>query len=214
MFGNLTDRTGCGDRHARVEVSRASASRCSCRRRPCHKRTWHPRIGPKIHPTPLHDWAGLIRDGGVPRGAEDRRIRVRNRLQERQAGGDDADAEEERLQKAGDLQAGMNQKPPTATSSSPAMIATLVSQPGRQPARRDGHQEIAQIVRTAPRPIATSLTQLLLEVLVHHVDHAVAESPQRNSELTRTKVKATFRPSSKTNMPCLSVCSGYTFAFL
>ena len=57
--------------------------------------------------------------------------------------------------------------------------AAFVSQLAGQPPRRHGHQEVAQIVRELhPGGLRFGQAQLLLEVLVHHVDHPVADSPQ------------------------------------
>ena len=74
--------------------------------------------------------------------------------------------------------AGMNQNPPAATIRRPVMMPPLY--PSLSPAtRRQRHQEVAQIVRELhPGGLGQAQVQLLLEVLVHHVDHPVAEAPE------------------------------------
>ena len=62
--------------------------------------------------------------GGVARRPEHRGVGIGHRLQEGQAGGHDAHAEEKGPERR-DLRGRMNQKPPTATSSSPAMMPPL-----------------------------------------------------------------------------------------
>ena len=58
-------------------------------------------------------------------------------------------------------------------------------------------RKLAEIVRELhPGGLGLAQAQLLLEVLVHHVDHPVAETHSRNSELIRMKVNAKFLPSS------------------
>src|ERR1022692_1897443 len=75
--------------------------------------------------------------------------------------------------------AGMNHSPPAATIRSPAMMPPLyprrvASHPGGSDIRK-----LAEIVRELhPGGLGLAQAQLLLEVLVHHVDHSVAYSPK------------------------------------
>jgi hypothetical protein len=55
----------------------------------------------------------------------------------------------------------------------------FVPELGGQPPRGYGHQEVAQVVRELhPGGLRFGQAQLFLEVLVHHVDHPVADSPE------------------------------------
>src|SRR5205823_8158355 len=61
--------------------------------------------------------------------------------------------------------------------------AAFVAKLNREPAGRDRHQEIAEIMRELhPGRLREIEMQLLLKVLVHHVDHAVAKAPKRKEE--------------------------------
>ena len=57
--------------------------------------------------------------------------------------------------------------------------AAFVSEFARQKAGRHRHQEVAEVVRELhPGGLGFAEAEFLLEVLVHDVDHAVAESPE------------------------------------
>ena len=76
----------------------------------------------------------------------------------------------------------------------PPLYPSLVAS---QPAGKR-HQEIAQVVRELhPGRLRQGQVQFLLEMLVHHVDHPVAESPkekQRTDENERERqVSAVIR---------------------
>src|ERR1039457_6915298 len=77
--------------------------------------------------------------------------------------------------------AGMNHSPPAATIRSPAMMPPLYpSRVASHPAGSD-IRKLAEIVRELhPGGLGLAQAQLLLEVLVHHVDHPVAETPIRS----------------------------------
>ena len=93
--------------------------------------------------------------------------------------------------------AGINQKPPDRDHQQAGDDAALVAELRRQPARRQRHQEVTQIMRELHRGgLCQVQVQFLLEVLVHHVDHAVAEAPQgeqRGDEHEDAEEVAAFR---------------------
>jgi len=61
--------------------------------------------------------------------------------------------------------------------------AAFVAEFDREPARRDRHQEVAEIMRELhPGRLRKIEMQLLLKMFVHHVDHPVAKSPKRKQE--------------------------------
>ena len=149
-----------------------------------------PTIGPKIQPTPLQDCARLMRVAAKRRSPSTvvyglamvsrnvRPVAIRqtparkatNAMSRRHrslmhhridmGGGDEPESAHRDNQQAGD-------------------DAALVTEFAGQPSRRHRHQEVAQIVRELhPGGLRFGEAQLLLEVLVHHVDHPVAESPE------------------------------------
>ena len=66
--------------------------------------------------------------------------------------------------------------------------ATFVAEFDGEPARRDGHEEVAKIMRKLhPGRLRQVQMQLLLEVLVHDIDHAVAKPPEREQEHEQEK---------------------------
>ena len=111
--------------------------------------------------------------------AEDGRVGVRDRLEEGEpaaithtpsrnaqkdaiaGGGDEPEAPDRHHQQAGD-------------------DAPLVAELRGQPTGGQRHQEVAEVVRELdPGRLRQGQLQLGLEVLVHHVDHPVAEAPQQ-----------------------------------
>src|ERR1700694_2307291 len=58
--------------------------------------------------------------------------------------------------------------------------AAFISKTGCQPACGQGHQKITQVMRKLdPGRLRFSQMQFVLKVLVHHVDHSVADSPKQ-----------------------------------
>src|SRR4051812_21103835 len=65
------------------------------------------------------------------------------------------------------------------TDYDPAFVAEL----NRQPARGHCHEEVAQVMRELhPGGLRKAEMELLLKVLVHHVDHPVAKAPKSEEE--------------------------------
>src|SRR6476620_7430900 len=61
--------------------------------------------------------------------------------------------------------------------------AAFVTEFDGEPAGRDCHQEVAEIMRELhPGRLREIEMQLFLNMFVHHVDHAVAETPKRKQE--------------------------------
>ena len=107
-----------------------------------------------------------------------RGVGIGHRLQEGQSGGDETDAEQERPE----LRDVRRRDEPEATHRDHQQAgddAALVAEFGRQPSRRQRHEEVAQIVRKLhPGRLRQIKMQFLLKMLVHHVDHPIAESPE------------------------------------
>ena len=101
------------------------------------------------------------------------------------------------------MRGGMNQSPPAATISSPVMMPPFVPQLGRQPTGRHRHQEVAEVVcELHPGRLGLRQVQFVLKVLVHHVDHAVAESPEEKQRADQDETVTTrLLPLGPTNMP-------------
>ena len=117
--------------------------------------------------------------GRVSRVAEHRRVRIGDGFEEGQARGDDADAEQKGPERR-DLRRRDEPEAAHRHHQQTGDDAALVAQLGRQPAGRQRHQEIAEVVRELhPGRLGQGQMQFLLEVLVHHVDHAVAEAPEQ-----------------------------------
>ena len=167
-----------------------------------------PATGPKSRPIPLQDCARLIRVAAYCERAEDGGVGIGNRLEKSKAGGDDADPEK-KSPEGGDM--GGRDEPEAAHRhhQQTGDDAALVSQLRGEPARRERHQEVAQIMRELhPGRLRQVQVQLLLKMLVHHVDHAVAKTPESEEKNQEDKNKSTFLPSSKTNMLRLGASFG------
>src|ERR1019366_5730463 len=84
--------------------------------------------------------------------------------------------------------AGINHSPLAATIRSPAMMPPLYpSRVASHPAGSD-IRKLAEIVRELhPGGLGLAQAQLLLEVLVHHVDHPVAETPQEKQRTNQNE---------------------------
>ena len=109
---------------------------------------------------------------------ENRGVGIGDGLKESQSHGHDADAEEEGPE-LGDV--GRRDKPETAegnqqeTDDDASAVAELLG----DPSRGKGDQEIAEVVRELdPGRLRTGQVQQILKVLVHGVDHGVAEGPE------------------------------------
>ena len=110
--------------------------------------------------------------------AEHRGVRVGDGLEEGEAGGDHADAQQEGPER-GDL-GGRNEPEPAHRHHQQAGDdAALVAEFRRQPAGRQRHQEIPEVMgELDPGRLRQGQVKFLLEMLVHHVDHPVAEPPE------------------------------------
>ena len=109
-------------------------------------------------------------------------VGIRNRFEKGQAGGNDANAEEKGPE-GSDLRRGDEPEAADRHHQQSGDDAAFVTELRRQPAGRQCHQEVAQIVRELhPGRLRQGQMQLLLKVLVHHIDHPVAESPKRKEE--------------------------------
>jgi hypothetical protein len=80
----------------------------------------------------------------------------------------------------------------------PGDDAALVPQLARQPSGRQRHQEVAEIVRELhPGGLRLGEAQFLLEVLVHHVDHPVADSPQEEQRTDQDEGEHQVTPQQR-----------------
>ena len=121
---------------------------------------------------------GVDARGGVAGRPEHRGVGIGHRFEERQAGGHDAHAEQKGPE-GRDVGGGDKPKAAHRDQEQPGDDAALVAQARRQPARRQRHQEVAHPVRELhPGRLGQAQVQFLLEVLVHHVNHPVAEPPE------------------------------------
>ena len=85
--------------------------------------------------------------------------------------------------------------------------AAFVAELDREPARRDRHQEVAEIMRELhPGRLRQIQMQLFLKMLVHHVDHAVAESPKRKQQDEEEEGEDDVAPVFEHEHPRRAVC--------
>jgi hypothetical protein len=105
------------------------------------------------------------------------RIRISNRFKEGEAGGNDANSEQERPELR-DMCCRNKPEPADCHHQETGDDASFVTKLGREPSRRKGHEEVTQIMRELhPRGLRQGQMQLLLKMFVHHINHPVAKSP-------------------------------------
>src|SRR3954447_1612150 len=149
-----------------------------------------PSGGPKIHPSPLHDCARLMRvaaNRGAPStvvygfAIVSRNVSPVAIVQTPARNPTNAIFAETAPVCTSELiwVAGTNQNPPIATDSQTHDDALLVPELARQNTRRHRHKEVNRMMRELhPCRLGFGQPQLVLEVLVHNVDHPVAHRPE------------------------------------
>jgi hypothetical protein len=136
---------------------------------------------------PLHDCARLIRVAAKIGGPEHSCVRICHCLQKGEARCNQTHAEQ-KCPKLCDL--GCWNKPQTSHGhhEKPGNDAPAIAKFCRQPSSREGHEKIAKIVgKLNPGRLRQREMQLLLEMLVHDIDHTVAEAPQQKQGADQSK---------------------------
>jgi hypothetical protein len=76
--------------------------------------------------------------------------------------------------------AGIKQNPPHRHHQQSGNDSTLVAKPSCQPSSRQRHEKVPKVVRKLhPGRLGFAQVQFILKVLIHHVDHPVANSPEQ-----------------------------------
>ena len=116
--------------------------------------------------------------GGIFLWPQHRGVGIGDGFQEGETSGNDADAKQKCPERS-DVRRRDEPESADCNHQETGNDAAFVTQLGRQPSRRERHQEIAQIVRELhPGGLGQVQVQYFLKVLVHHVNHPVAESPK------------------------------------
>ncbi len=115
--------------------------------------------------------------GGFP-GAQNGGAGVGHGFKEGQSHGEKADPEEKGPE---GVDEGGGNKPKAAEGDDAEANedAALVAEPARNPAGGERNEEVAEVMgKLDPGRLGASEVKLVLEVLVHDIDHAIAEAPE------------------------------------
>ena len=157
--------------------------------------------------------------GGISRIAQHGGVRIGDGFQEGQPSGDHADAQpgtpRTRCPRHApldthDVRCRDEPEPAHRHHQQPGDDAALVAQLRPQPAGGHGHEKVAEVVgELHPGRLRLAQAQFVLEVLVHDVDHAVAEPPQEKQRRDEHEGEGDILPFVGDEQAALADSSGF-----